>query len=451
MGMGLVAGLASVAACAPVDQGEPGTGTASEALNANPSRTAGTALASTHERNFGASCALWDTGRSREVVISAFGYKGASTTPTYLNTYDVYDDGATPTWTSSGTASTATAVAYPAAVTGKEVDGSGHLTTCYFAGGYDGTNLSDQVWKATVANGTVTWTSVTHMVRARAKFGLAVSGTSPNQKLIAIGGGFGSTRRDTIETFDFSSTWTEDTTAGHKLDQGVHSFGFAKLSDTKFVIAGGDGATNNPSAHINAIKVNSSGTVDAVGDILNLGSPVIDARKDNIVVPTGKTGLSGTAPVEILVSLGQTNGPALVTTTRTVVIDWNSGTTAPSYVSDAAPVNVAPQFQSPSTNLAFPTVVDAYVSPKNASSNPGYFVLGGINAASPQLAQTAIQKFAPSATGGTWVTATSFANGKVGVNAVYVKSIDKVVASAGTDRYPSSASSNDRLTTDLIQ
>jgi hypothetical protein len=441
-GLLLVAGLSAVTACAAVDGSEPETKSVSSAYNANPVATAGTSLAANHQHSFGASCALWDTGRSRDLVLTAFGYKG--TAPTYLNTYDLFDPG-TSTWGAGGTVqdagptNTATAAAYVSAVNDPTAVSSGHLTTCVFAGGFDGTNVLSQVWKATVANGVVTWTKLTSMNVARARFGLSWGG-STTKKLIAVGGGFGTTRTNTIETFNLATpgTWTTETPT---LDQAVHSFGFQKISDTKFVTAGGNGATNNPSAHINAIKVNANGGVDSVGDIKNGVNTVIDARKDNIVVPTGKTGLSGTDPVEIMVAMGQDSTPNLVTSTRRVVIAWNSGTTAPSHVSNAAGSN-------PSNNVAFPTIVDG----SSASSNPGYMVVSGINAASPQLSVNTIQKWNTSSAGGSWGTATTFAaQNRTGTNAVYVTSIDKTFAAGGTDRYPASASSTDYLNMDEIQ
>jgi hypothetical protein len=446
-----VAGLAYVDGCATPDPSGPATESASSPLNASPSTSAGTQVPTGSERSFGASCTAYDTGVGRDVVITAFGYKG--TMPTYLATFDVYDDGSVAKWVASGTvqdagpAHVATAAAYVAAVTDPAInDGNAaHLTTCYFAGGYNGT-VQKQVWKATVANGTPTWTKMTDMNVARAKFGFSWGGTT-TKTLIAVGGGFGATRTNTIETFDRATpgTWTTETAT---LDQAVHSFGFRKISDTKFVTSGGDGATDspNPSAHINAIKVNASGRVDSVGDILNGGgNTVIVARQDNIVVPTGKTGLGGTDRVEIMVAMGEDNSsgsPVLVTTTRKVVIEWSS---PPSYVSDAAG-------SAPSSNAAFPSVVDAYVSPNDATSNPGYIVISGINAASPQAPVNAIMKWNPSTTGGSWGTSTMFAaQNRCGVNAVYVKSIDKVIASSGTDRYPASASSTDYRNVDVIQ
>jgi len=434
-GIVLVAGLAAVTACASLEPSEPETKSASSALGVSPTVAAGTSAPTSHERAYGASCTLWDTGASRDVVISAFGRQGTGST--YLNTYDIYDPGTT-SWGTGGTVSgggnTATAAAYVSAVTGPETDGNNaHLTTCYFAGGADNANVYKQVWRARVASGTVTWVKMTDMNVPRAKFGLSWGG-STTKKLIAVGGGFGTTRTDTIETFNLGSpgAWATETPT---LNEALHSFGFVKLSASKFVTAGGDGATNNPSDHINAIKVNVNGTVDSVGDILTGGgATVIAARKDNIVVPTGKTGLTGTDPAEIMVAMGLTGTTLLASATK-VVIAWNSSTTAPSYVSNSA--GVVP------TSAALPTVVDAYLAPYDAASNPGYLVISGHDAAGSQLAINTIQKWNPSTTGGSWAaTPASFGAGRIrtGVNASYVKSIDKVIPSGGADRFPATGS-----------
>jgi len=459
MGMALIAGLTAAAACAPLYPNEPGTGTGSSALNGTP--TVATGSAQPTGRNFAATCALWDTGVNREVAITAFGYN--TNTPAYLNTYDVYDDGAAGKWVHSGIVQdsgpthTATGAAYVASVTDPELnDGnSAHLTTCYFAGGADASSVYAQVWKATVSNGTPTWTKLTDMNTARAKFGLSWGG-STTKKLIAVGGGFGTTRTNTIEVYNrTTNAWAVATTSGgvtRTLDQAVHSFGFVKLSDTQFVTAGGNGGVNNPSAHINAIKVDANGDVVSVGDIKNGASTVITAREDNIVVPTGKTGLAS-GRVQILVAMGQDNAspPNLVAAPRTVDINWTP--TTATYDADAAG-------SAPLDNAAFPTFVDAYLSPKNAASNPGYLIITGLNGgASPQTPVNSIQKWTPSAGGGAWTpitvgTRVTLTQSRLGINGVYIKSIDKALVAGGTNRYAAGGASpvgTDYLNTDLIQ
>jgi hypothetical protein len=454
MGMMGIAGLTAAVACAPIDPSEPGTGSAAAALNTDPARTAASA-SPTITRSYGASCSLWDTGVSREVVLTAFGRQG--TTPTYLNSYDLYDNARANAskWIATGTVSAggvnATAAAYVGAVAGPDADGSGHLTACYFAGGYNGTAPQTQLWKATVASGAVTWTKLHVMNTARARFGFSWGGSS-TKKLIAVGGGFGTTRDGTIETYDLAGdTWTTATTSGgvtRTLDQAVHSFGFVKLSASRFIVAGGNGATDDPSAHINAIKVNANGTVDVVADIKNGGSVIGSPRKDNIVVPTGRTDFSTifpapTTPSEILIAMGQNNTPALVGAEKKVVIDWKTGTTAPTYAADSTG-------PAPTTDAVFPTVVDAYVSPKNASTNPGYIILSGHDPTGSQLAVNKIRKWTPSSSGGAWKTETTFGTSRTGVNADYNLALDHVLATGGADRFPA-ASSTTYTVTDLIQ
>jgi len=286
----------------------------------------------------------------------------------------------------------------------------------------------------------------------RARFGFSWGG-STTKKLIAVGGGFDTTRSGTIETYDIAgNTWTTATTAGgvtRTLDQPVHSFGFVKLSASRFIVAGGNGGTNNPSAHINAIKVNANGTVDVVADILNSGAIVGTARKDNIVVPTGRTDFSTffptpTAPSEIMVAMGLNNTPALVGNEIRVQIDWKAaGTTAPTYLGNSAG-------SAPTTDAAVPTVVDADVSPKNAASNPGYIILSGHAATGNQLSLNAIRKWTPDSSGGAWKTETTFGTNRTGVNADYIIALDKVLVTGGADRFPN-ASSTTYTVTDTVQ
>jgi len=387
-------------------------------------------------------------------VLSAFGRRG--TTPTYLNTYDLYDDAradASKFIVKEGTVQNAsgtiaTTAAYLSAV-GGPLDGSSHVTECYFAGGYNGT-LQAQVWKATVANSVVTWTKPTSMNHARARFGLALVGTSTKQ-LAAVGGGFGNTYTNTIETFDLAvpGTWTD---SGTTLSDPLHSFGFAKLSDTKLITAGGakdnGSGTQIVSDQFNAIKVSTAGAIVSKGNFRLDGTSnvIMSARKDNIILPTGQLPSGGTDKVEVYFAMGVNATPTLETTTGRVVIDWNSGATAPSYVSNSAGT-------APTTDAAFPTVVDAYVSPNNAASNPGYLILSGNNAAGTAVATIRKWNTSPAGTttgGGSWGATAAFATSKTGVNAVYVKSLDKVIASGGVDQF-TPAGSTTLNSTDVIQ
>jgi hypothetical protein len=425
-----VFGSALLTSCA-LGAGAP-IGLTEQPLNASPSVTSTTALASGHARSFGGMCVVRDTTNNREVFIAAFGYRGNP--ENYVNDYDVYDDAAMTKWISSGTVSgggnTAAAVAYVATSRHPSVD-----SKCYFGGGYTGASLSKQLWMVTVAGGTATFVKQTDMNVARAKFALTTCGTN-TRKLMAVGGGFGATATDTIETFDLTSTWA---TATAKLSDTLYGFGFVKLSDLEFAQANGHGGATDPSPDLNALKVDTDCANLSVGQLTSRTT----ARAYNALMPTGRTtansspALGGTKRIELLDVSGDNGANTLVTAADTVVVEY--GNTPPTFVSSST--GTAP------SNVTFATFVDA----SSALTNPGYYLLEGMTAAATAAPVNAVQKWNPSSTGGSWATSATLGQSRLGVNGAYSKGLDKLLVCSGSNQYPATTGQTDYTQADLVQ
>jgi hypothetical protein len=412
------------------DYAENEIGSTEQALNATPAVTATDAI--TTVRNFGASCVVRDSSRNRDVVVAAFGYSTSSGTRN--RTYDVFDDAvASPSkWVSSGTVSAGGVNATPVAHPGAMQDPNDN-TKCYFVNGDSAGGVSKEVWQVRVAAGVATWTKKNDTSFAHTKFGIAQCGTVTKKIIVVAGGINGANRTNQIETFD-GTNWTTETA----LARSVGDVAFVKVSDRKFVIAGGDDNVAQPSDAIHAIRTSTACAVEDIGMITGK----ITARQDAIVVPTEETSFSGspTDPSQVMVAAGW-DTVNLVTQARFVNIDWKSVGFAPSYISDSAGV-------VPTTGFHSASFVDAYQSPFTAANQPGHMAIAGFTAAGAPVNQVA--KWKPSTK--TW-TYDDFTGSQVrgGTAAVYVPSYDKVVSAGGTNVFTPGGTTVDYTNADTIQ
>jgi len=442
MGMVLAAGLAAVNACTTADPSEPATESTSSALNATPGVTATSALSAGRERTHGAACAVFDPTNNRFVTVAAFGYRGNIT---YVNTYEAYDNTPAASWFTNGTVHAGATNATAAAFVDAAVDPNDN-TKCYFGGGNDATTVYKQMWQVQVNNHVVTWTKKADMPVNRSHFAFAQCGTTATAKrIMAVSGEttIAPTRTSNIDTYNpAADTWASPAT----MPEAVFDYGISRVDGNTFAVGGGNGATSNPTAQFVGINANndcSTVTVTAIKDASN--NAVIDARKENAVVFTGRTStnsaIGGTKAVEFAAIVGW-DGTNLVTTADIVVVEFSGA--SPAYRS-----NVKNGGTAPATNVRFPTVVDAQAAP----ANPGIVLINGTNALGTTVTNK-VQKWIPSSSGGSFHATTPALNGgRTGVEACYVPPAgdDYIPAISGQDRYPVSGVPTDFTQTDIIR
>jgi hypothetical protein len=409
-------------------------------LNATPGVTATNALASGREHTHGGKCAVRDTTLGHFVSVVAFGYVGNSN---YVNTWDAYDNATSPTsWFAqgivqdAGPVNTASAAAFVAAAPNPN-----DSSQCYFAGGRDATSVFAQVWRVTVANHVVSWVKMADMPVGRAHFSFLPCGTTSNsERLVAISGmtSVTPTRTANVDTYaPGANTWAMTAS----VPEAVFDYGASRVDGATIAISGGNGASSNPTAQFVAFKASSDCSAISVAAIAAPGGSVIDARKENVTLATGRTSansaIGGTAAVEFA-SVAGWDGSSLVNTADVVVVEYSGAT--PAYSSHARNAGTAP------TSVRFPTVVDAL-----GATNGGVFMITGTDASGVPVNE--VQKWRPSASGGSFSATVPALNGaRTGVQAAYIPdATDYVAAAGGQDRYPASGSSTDFLNVDIIR
>jgi hypothetical protein len=268
-----------------------------------------------------ASCVVNHNGVEKMLLVGGETTIGSTVTAEAF-LFDPTANSANGEWRQTGSVGTARAF-------GKAIQNPVDSTQCIFVGGHNaaGTMLNNvDIYDVD----TGTWTAQTsgkELDETRANFALVKCST---QKLLAIAGGIGSTRRSSIELWD-STNGFQDT--GEDLSDARYDFGIGNYTDNKrWAVAGGNAASSGQfSDRVDAIKAtldeNGECTDVVVGNLAALALDeedrfsLTEGRNGNLVMPTNVT--PSASSEEFMVILGDASS-ALAATYEKFTVDWTA-------------------------------------------------------------------------------------------------------------------------------